>query len=604
MLDLEKYIDGFCFSAFYMTEDAENLFYLWEKDNSKSIHRLDLIHQDDLKLGVKIIDQDFSTRSIQIKHFDKKRKLIYLVLDSENKENFNLYRYDLDKNELLPLTQFNMVYGVTFNADGSICWCLSKNKKEDGTFLSEFHQIDLIKLTATLLVSDEGKDYRIGWTPLIQIEPEKETFIFTVDYLNQRKKTNICKYDLEKKEWELLLPADLEEAGNPNVCEQASVSEDFLFQSVHEGFENIYSFCFQNKKITKITDLENKSEEILITKKNGKSIVNVVSFENDCYFLKIYNPSKEKKIVKLQSLTYFFDTHKNFIGIQTSSDSTKKIISLDENGVQQYSIELTTCPSSELEHTKTTWVSYPSFDGKTIKGLLSLPKGELKGVAILAFYGGKDNYSYKNQIYAEQGIAIFSPAVRGSWGWGKDWEKMLEGDLGGNEILDVIWAAKYLEKKLNLTSKKIGVVGGSHGGFATLRAITMPNNFKNIPQTYYPFGFAVSYVGFADLIAFHRDSRIADWLVHLLGPFNEEKYNERSPLNFFENLNTPLLLINGKNDSRVPFSSIEKFINKLKESKKDYELLIHEKQGHGSSNRKTSLLELEVEVNFLKKYLF
>lgn len=603
-MNLEKYVDAFCFSRVYLSNDGEQLFYLWQKNDVKNLYTLSLNDSSRLLEGTLICEKDFSLGSFNIRHFDVKRKILYLILDDCNKENFNLWKLDLNTRDLVQLTHFQYASGVTFNEDNSLCWCFSKKKQGDGTFNSEAFQIDLTTLAITFLFSDVGQDYRIGWTVLAKV-PESDQFVFTVDFLNQRKKTNICLYSIAEKKWNRLLPPELEELGNPSVCEENPGADGVLIESVHEGFQNIYFCAFKDGKLKKITDLGQKNEGMSIVKKGqatDKSIRIVLKVDNK-FFLKSYDLEGRQKSVELPAIVNLFDTQTEFHGILSGPDSTNKIVELSQEGKILKTIDLSSVPSTELENTKSSWVSYPSFDGKNIKAILHLPKTEVKAVAIMAFYGGNEWYSSQIQRYAEMGLAVLSPAVRGSWGWGREWEKMLEGDLGGNEILDVIWGAKFLEATLGLPPAKIGVFGGSHGGFATLRAITMPADYNSLKETYYPFGFAISEVGFADLMAFHQDSRIADWLVHLLGPVDEKKYAERSPLTFFDNLETPLLIINGKNDSRVPYSTMKKFIEKLKNSSKDYHLLIHETQGHGTSNRSTTLLEYQTEQKFLERFV-
>lgn len=601
-INLEKYVDAFCFSNSYVDHDGEKLFYLWQKGNTKKLYMLPLGKERDLKKGELLLDKDFSQGSFWIDDFDKKKNDLYFILDESNKENFNLWRLNLTTKELTQITYFNYVSGLVFAEDYSKLWCYDKIKLHDGTFHSEVYEIDLTTLDKFFLFNDEGRDYRIGWTPMTKL-PKEDVFVFTVDYLNQRKKTNLCKFDLAKREWENLLPVELEELGNPSLHEQYPTTDSILFESVHEGFQNIYTYSLLTKTFKKITNLNSKNEELNIFKKDEGKVITAMMKEDDKFILKKYDMEGDCHTVVLRSPLYLFNTKKNFWGIQTGSDQTNRVVHLDETGHELFSLGLTAVDSSLLEHTETNWVSYESFDGKKIKALLHRPKGKIKAASIIAFYGGTESYSKMVQFYAEMGIAVLSPAVRGSWGWGREWEKMLEGDLGGNEILDLIWGAKFLTTELKLPENKIGVHGGSHGGYATLRAVTMPENYNGIKGTTFPFGFAMSIVGFADLKAFYDDSRIADWLVHLLGPYDETKYKERSPLYFFENLKTPLLIVNGLNDSRVPYSSIEKFIEKLKQSDKDYELLIHQEQGHGTSNRETALLELKTEYNFLKRFL-
>lgn len=602
MKKLEKYADAFCFYSHFITLDGEKLFYLWQKDDCKKLYCLDLKSSSDLTEGKKILDHDFSKGTFSIEAYDNKKDILYLILDESNKENYNLWQLDLSTLSFNQVTQFEMLYGANFSEDYTLCWCYDRKKLPDGTFESEVYEINLLNSQTSFLFNDKGQDYRIGWSKISK-QLDADTFFFTVDFLNQRKKTNVCRFSLKERKWELLLPLEFENKGSPDLRDENIDNNGFIFDSNHEGFNNLYYFTFSTKSIHKITDLTTKTETLSIIKKNGKSVMNIVTQEADNYILSSFEVSGAKKVFKLKSLLYLFDTEDNFWGMQTSSDIVKTLVCLNNAGEETRSIPLTSYPVNELQYSNTSWITYKTFDGKDIKALLKMPKGEVKAACVLAFYGGYDYYSAKEQMYAENGIAFLSPAVRGSWGWGKEWEELLQGDLGGNEILDVIWGAKFLEEKLQLPSSKIGVCGGSHGGYATLRAITMPENYNNIPQSYYPFGFAICQVGFADLVAFYKDSRIADWLVHLLGPYDEKKYLERSPLTYFENLNTPLLIVNGKNDTRVPFSTMEKFIDKLKASNKDYELLIHEDQGHGTSNRKTFLAELQVETKFLERFI-
>jgi dipeptidyl aminopeptidase/acylaminoacyl peptidase len=601
-INLEKYVDAFCFSNTFVDQDGEKLFYLWQKDNAKKLYVLPLGQERDLKKGELLLDKDFSQGWFEIEDYDKNRNVLYLLLDESNKENFNLWKLNLTTKEFTQITYFNYMAGIVFAEDYSRCWCYDKIKLHDGTFRSDVYEINLSTFDRMFIFNDEGRDYRIGWTPMTKLKDE-DAFVFTVDYLNQRKKTNLCKFDLKSRQWEKLLPENLEELGNPSLHEQYPSEDSILFESVHEGFQNVYSYSLMTKSFKKLTDLKTKNEELnVFNRDEGKNIL-VMMKEEDKFILKKYDSEGDCHTVVLRSPLYLFETKKDFWGIQTGSDQANKIVHLTEAGHEQFSLDLTSVNAELLEHTETNWVSYPSFDGKMVKALLHRPKGNIKAASIVAFYGGTESYSRKVQMYAEMGIATLSPAVRGSWGWGREWEKMLEGDLGGNEILDIIWGAKFLTNELKLPASKIGVHGGSHGGYATLRAITMPDNFKGNKETYFPFGFALSAVGFADLKAFYDDSRIADWLVHLLGPYNEELYKERSPLTFFDNLKTPVFIVNGLNDSRVPYSSIEKFIEKLKSSDKEYELLIHSEQGHGTSNRETALTELKAEYKFLKRFL-
>jgi dipeptidyl aminopeptidase/acylaminoacyl peptidase len=96
----------------------------------------------------------------------------------------------------------------------------------------------------------------------------------------------------------------------------------------------------------------------------------------------------------------------------------------------------------------------------------------------------------------------------------------------------------------------------------------------------------------SDLEDFYKTSNIPDWLVDMLGPYegNEEKYRSRSPVHFFENLKAPLFVSHGANDSRVSPTSMDGFIEKLKNSDKDYVIHIMQGLGHSGGNKKEEII--------------
>jgi dipeptidyl aminopeptidase/acylaminoacyl peptidase len=257
----------------------------------------------------------------------------------------------------------------------------------------------------------------------------------------------------------------------------------------------------------------------------------------------------------------------------------------------------------DLVHNSYQYVNYETFDGKTVFAYLSLPKGELKGAIITAFYGGSNYYSFVDQLLTELGFALLSPAVRGSWSYGLEWRELIKGDLGGDEILDLHWGAKYLEQRLNLKPQQIGLRGGSHGGYSVLRALTMPEGFKGVQGSSYPYGFGICWAGFADLEDMYRTSNIPDWLVNMLGPYegNQDKYRERSPIHFFDNLNAPLFISHGGNDVRVSPTSMEGFLEKLRHSDKDYVIHMMEGLGHGAGNKEEEKKLYSDLITFLER---
>jgi dipeptidyl aminopeptidase/acylaminoacyl peptidase len=124
-------------------------------------------------------------------------------------------------------------------------------------------------------------------------------------------------------------------------------------------------------------------------------------------------------------------------------------------------------------------VHYKSFDGKTISAFAWIPynlKRDGSNPAIVLPHGGPtgqttDYFSRTTIALVSRGYICIAPNVRGSTGYGMDFQKANNKDLGGGDLQDEVYAVKFLEASGYADPKKIGITGGSYGGFMTLMAI-------------------------------------------------------------------------------------------------------------------------------------
>ena len=124
-------------------------------------------------------------------------------------------------------------------------------------------------------------------------------------------------------------------------------------------------------------------------------------------------------------------------------------------------------------------VSYKSFDGKTISALLWVPfnlNRDGSNPALVLPHGGptgqsQDYWSPRIAAFVSRGYICIAPNVRGSTGYGIEFQKANYKDLGGGDLQDEVYAARFLEATGYVNPKKIGITGGSYGGFMTLMAI-------------------------------------------------------------------------------------------------------------------------------------
>jgi dipeptidyl aminopeptidase/acylaminoacyl peptidase len=222
---------------------------------------------------------------------------------------------------------------------------------------------------------------------------------------------------------------------------------------------------------------------------------------------------------------------------------------------------------------------------------------------ITAFYGGENRYSAFDQIMCAAGLTVISPAVRGSDGFGKAFFALNDEDLGGDEIVDLFWVARWAEQQLGLPAARIGVYGGSHGGYATMRALTFPPR-TNGRNELYPFGFGMAHAGFSDIESFYRATNIPDWVVLESGdpnvPRELERMRDRSPLTHAERLRAPLLLTHGSQDWRVPVEESRRFAAKAKAAGLPVQYVEFEGQGHHIEGLALQGQAYQVRLSFLQ----
>lgn len=602
---IEKYVDAFPIAVSYLSESGVRAYFLRMEGSSRWLYVADTTSPEPWATARRVCNVDFANGTFYPVKEDGVGRYLYVAHDPSNREYVNIYRIHLDRGDFEKITHETNVMTMTFTKDFKRGFFKDQKKLEDGTFVCTVFEIDLVTLETKKIFDDAAWTDRLGWGVPVKMNDDEKLLVGT-DWMNQRKRQNILLYDLKTGEREKLIPQDWE-TGEPRLSEREVEGGKFLFGCEKPGgFRNYYEYDLKTRTIRPFTEFGRKMEGgIMRIRADGSRWLDALFENGDGGFELIRTDSRKGELGRWQlpANGYLFETDDAVWMTETTNERVSSLVRRDLLTLEATrDIAIALRPRQELEHIDAEKVAIPSFDGEKVPAYLLKPRGPLKGALVVAFYGGEDYYNRHYQMFAELGIAVLSPAVRGSWGFGYDWEKKLEGDLGGAEILDVIECARWLEKRLQLPPKKIGVYGSSHGGYATLRALTMPETFRGV-NSRYPFGFAIAEAGFADLVDFFKSSRISDWLVNLLGPYDEKLYAERSPVNFFENLQTPLLVINGTDDTRVPYSTMSGFVEKLKASNKPYRLLIHEGQGHHPVTREALLEDKRVTVEFLRDFV-
>jgi len=239
-------------------------------------------------------------------------------------------------------------------------------------------------------------------------------------------------------------------------------------------------------------------------------------------------------------------------------------------------------------------VRWKARDGLELEGLLIRPLDEQPGQRyplVVVVHGGPEShyadgwltrYSSPGQVGAAEGYAVFYPNYRGSTGRGLELAKSSQGDPAGKEFDDVVDGVDHLIASGLVDGDKVGVTGGSYGGYATAWM-----------STYYSERFAagVMFVGISEKIAKWGASDIPNelnWVHDRHWPWEDwDLMWERSPVRHVEKARTPLLILHGKDDTRVhPSQSLILFRYLKTLGKVPVRLVWYPDEGHG--NRKAA----------------
>ncbi|GEM32263.1 putative peptidase [Nocardia neocaledoniensis NBRC 108232] len=237
-------------------------------------------------------------------------------------------------------------------------------------------------------------------------------------------------------------------------------------------------------------------------------------------------------------------------------------------------------------------VAFAARDGLPLHGFLTLPVGvEPRDLPlVLLVHGGpwaNDSWGHDApaQFLANRGYAVLQVNFRGSIGYGKRHLTAAIGEFAGAMHDDLIDAADWAVAQGYADPARIGIMGGSYGGYAALVGITVTPDY---------FAAAVDYVGISDLAnflrtlpPFVRPYNVNSWYRYVgdpEDPAQEADMRARSPLTMADRIRTPLLVAQGANDVRVVQAESDNIVASLRDRGVPVEYLVAEDEGHGFAN--------------------
>lgn len=397
----------------------------------------------------------------------------------------------------------------------------------------------------------------------------------------------------------------------------SSLSHDgrtLLIVSNKTGFNNVALLDIANRKITPVTDTQWEARAGNFAP--GGSLFTYLMNQDgrtEIYFGD-RESNRRERVRFPEGLTYFSGNPSPF------SPSGDRLLIAHQSSQQPSDLwiydlhsrkpmQLTYSALADLNSSKlpaAQIVHYKSFDGKMISALLWMPfnlqrNGTAPGIVLPHGGPAGQTLDYFNRYAAaltSRGYVCIAPNVRGSTGYGIAFQEANKKDLGGGDLQDEVYAARFLVDTGYVDKKKIGITGGSYGGYMTLMAIGKTPDI---------WAAAVEEYGIINWLTMleHEDPLLQQYEKSLLGdPVKDRKiYDQASPVTYIRNEKAPLLVLQGVNDIRVPKEEAEQVVSILKREGKTVDAHYYSDEGHGFLKRENQIDAMRRTIEWFDRYL-
>ncbi len=536
------------------------------------------------------------------------KKGFLFLKDTGGDENYQIFYYDIQSGSYTILSDGTAKYGALSCSNTSDRFAYYTTKRNGIDFDIYISSVNNSKKQERIIKGDGL------WAPGNWSQDDK--YIIVENFLSSTE-AYVFIYDIEKKR---LIPVNKKKK---NVAYGGIVWTPenkglFLTATDNSEFLSLQYYDIKSKKMRLLT--KNLHWNIIdhTISRDGKQVAFVTN-EHGLSNLYMLN-TETMQYKKMDGIP-----KGRIYGLSYNTDDSKLslVINAPDSPADVYSLsmkdkELTRWTNSEVGGLNTDdfvvpeVIYYETFDTvgnkpRKIPALIYKPhkrKGPFPVLIII--HGGPESqfwpmYKSSIQYYAnELGVAVVAPNVRGSAGYGKSYMELDNGYKRKDALRDIGSLLKWIEKQPDFNKNRVGVYGGSYGGYMSLASMVNYNN---------KFACAIDLYGISNFVSFlentkeyRRDLRRVEY-----GDERDPKMRSFlesiSPVNDCRKITKPLFVLQGANDPRVPQSESEQMVSKIRENNKDVWYLLAKDEGHGFGKKENKDFIENAIVLFLQKYL-
>jgi dipeptidyl aminopeptidase/acylaminoacyl peptidase len=528
--------------------------------------------------------------------------------DSGGSELTQLYTLTADGSQLTALTDApETIYtSATWSPDGKRI-AYSSNER-DRRYFDVYERI-LATGEIRLLLAQDGSNYALRYSP--------DGKHFLVSRIESNIRNELFLVDLETGDIRNLTP---EMGKGPAMHHFAAWSADrrglYLLSNHGRQFLSLARLDLATTELTYLRDISWDTETLALSEDGTRMALTI---NEDGYSrLELFDvssgwearktlPTPGEALPKgvLRELTWSRDGKRLAFTLDCANDASDVWIWDVEQRILWRATRSALGGIPQASFVAPTLVHYPTFDERDIPAFLFLPSDEQpKNLPFVVYvHGGPESqsrplYNPVIQYLAANGYGVLVPNVRGSSGYGYEYQSLDDVRLRMDSVADLKSGVEFLNESGLADPQRIAVMGGSYGGFMVLAAVT------TYPELW---AAGVDIVGIANFVTFlehtgpwRRKNREAEY-----GSLERDRefLEQISPIRHVDRITAPLFVVHGANDPRVPVGEAEQIVSALRQRNIPVEYLRFEDEGHGLIKRANRLVAYPAIARFLDRFV-
>ena len=582
-------------SGGYFSKDADKLIYSSDKSGIFNIYEVDLSANEETQLT------DSKEESFFVRGYSPNTGEVIYSADKGGNENSHIYLIREGKSIDITPGENTKASFVGWTKDELGMYFISNSR--DPRFF-DLYKIDIVTLNSEMVFKNDSA--------------------YNLNSISNNDNYLVLSLNISRSEQKLFL-YDLKSNQQVEISNQAA---NFSGQNFDKNDENYFYTTNYDSEFYYLMSYNLKNGERSIEYKTNWDVAFSYLSKNNSYRVIAVNEDAQNKLtIKNMSdqsdlnLIGFENMNINSVGFSEDEKFLRVSAGSPNSPGDIYTYELSTNKLNKITSNLNSNVNpddlvnaevirYESFDGLEIPAILYKPhtaNKKNKAPALVWVHGGpggqsRVGYRALIQYLVNHGYAILAVNNRGSSGYGKTFYSLDDLNHGEDDLQDCVWGKKWLQDQDYINPDKIGIIGGSYGGFMTMAAMTFePEEFKVGVNIY---GVTNWIRTLRSIPAFWEATRKS--LYKEMGdPYSKDSLRlyDISPLFHAKNIKNPIMVLQGANDPRVLQIESDEMVQEARNAGAYVEYVLFEDAGHGFVKKEQQIESNQKILTFLDNYL-